>query len=235
MKKPEMKKTKLSVLIPVYNEKDTIREIVKRVKAVKLNTEIIIVDDFSKDGTREILRKMHNGKDIKVYFQPKNMGKGMAIRTALGHATGDIIIIQDADLEYDPNDYPKLIKPIAEGKADVVYGSRFLDKKNRHQYSLNLFATIFLTVMANALYGQEITDEPTCYKVFRADVLKRINLRCTRFEFCPEVTAKVAKQGIKIMELPIYYKSRTVEEGKKINWKDGIEAIWTLVKYRFVD
>ncbi len=234
---------KLSVLMPAYNEKDTIEEIVKRVQAVKLGgvkLEIIIIDDGSKDGTREILTKLaKKHRNIKIIFHKKNGGKGMAVRTAIANMTGDIAIIQDADLEYDPNDYPMLIQPIIEGKAKVVYGSRFLGgrdpKRHKTYMMMNYYATKFLSAIANLLYNAKITDEPTCYKVFDAKVLKSIPLKCRRFEFCPEVTAKVRKRGYKILELPINYYPRSVEEGKKINWKDGVEAVWTLVKYRFVD
>ncbi len=234
---------KLSVLMPAYNEKDTIDEIVKRVRAVKLGgvkLEIVIVDDGSKDGTREILARLaKKHKSIKLIFHKKNGGKGRAVRTAIENMTGDIAIIQDADLEYDPNDYMKLIRPIIEGKAKVVYGSRFLGgrdpKRHKTYMMMNYYATKFLSAIANLLYNAKITDEPTCYKVFDAKVLKSIPLKCERFEFCPEVTAKVRKRGYKILELPINYYPRSVEEGKKINWKDGVEAVWTLVKYRFVD
>lgn len=234
---------KLSVLMPAYNEKGTIEEIIKRVQAVKLGKvklEIVIVDDGSKDGTREILTKLSKKhKNMKIIFHEKNGGKGRAVRTAIENMTGDIAIIQDADLEYDPNDYVKLIRPIIDGKAKVVYGSRFLGgrdpKKHKTYLVANYYATRLLSIMANILYNAKITDEATCYKVFDARVLKSIPLKCEKFEFCPEVTAKVRKRGYKILELPINYCPRSVEEGKKINWKDGVEAVWTLIKYRFVD
>tara|TARA_Y100000310_G_scaffold342413_1_gene445574 strand:+ start:3157 stop:3846 length:690 start_codon:yes stop_codon:yes gene_type:complete len=228
--------TKLSIIMPVYNEKGTINEILKRVNAVPLKKEIIIIDDFSTDGTREILRENHSKKrDVTVLFHEKNKGKGAAIRTGLEAITGDIIIIQDADLEYNPQDYTKLIQPIINKETEVVYGSRFLDKKNRHKYGLNMFATKLLTFLANILYNAKITDEPTCYKVFSSNAIKSINLKCKKFEFCPEVTAKIKKAGFKIKEVPIEYNARSIEEGKKINWKDGVQAIWTLLKYRFVN
>lgn len=232
----------LSVIIPAYNEKNTILEIIKRVKAVKIKKEVIIIDDFSNDGTREILRKIKD-KGIKVCYHDKNKGKGAAIRTGIKHAKGDIIIIQDADLEYNPEDYLKLVKPIEQGKAEVVYGTR-LPKKTKYsnlnapRFSpLNPFyiANKILTITTNLLYNAKITDEPTCYKVFKTDMLKSINLKCERFEFCPEVTAKVRKKGIKILEIPISYNPRSIKEGKKIKFKDAIEAIWTLIKYRFND
>lgn len=226
---------KLSIIMPVYNEKNTINEIISRVMAVSIPKELIIVDDFSKDGTREMLKKIRS-RDIKTIFHERNYGKGHALRTGIKHATGDIVIIQDADLEYDPQEYAKLIKPIIDGKVKVVYGTRF-PKGSPHPPITNLFflANKILTIASNLLYNANITDEPTCYKVFDADVLKSINLKCERFEFCPEVTAKVRKNGFKIIEVPISYKPRSVKEGKKINWKDGFEALWTLIKYRFVD
>ncbi len=236
---------KLSVLMPAYNEKGTIEEIIKRVQAVKLGKvklEIVIVDDGSKDGTREILTTLAKKyKNIKLIFHERNSGKGQAVRTAIANMTGDIAIIQDADLEYDPTDYAKLIQPIIDGKVKVVYGSRFLGFRgsNPRKYgtymAANYYATKLLSMMSNILYNAKITDEPTCYKVFDAKVLKSIPLKCRRFEFCPEVTAKVRKRGHRISEIPIHYYPRSVEEGKKINWKDGIEAIWTLIKYRFID
>ena len=239
---------KLSIIIPAYNESGTIKELLRRVKAVNLHgikKEIIVIDDGSTDDTVNIVGKIGGVKLIK---HAKNQGKGAAIRTGIKYATGDIIIIQDADLEYNPYDYYKLIKPIIENKTKVVYGSRFLSKaeytkrhkkfvKGKHikAYSAFYYGGRFLTFLANLLYNAKITDEATCYKVFKADVLKNLNLKCNRFEFCPEVTAKVRKKGYKIMEIPTSYKPRTMEEGKKINWKDGIEAVWTLIKYGFVD
>ncbi len=228
---------KLSIIIPTYNEKDTILEILAKIEAVNLSAmncakEIIIIDDCSTDGTREILRALE-GK-YKILYHEKNRGKGFALRTGIKAATGDIIIIQDADLEYDPEDYGKLIEPIIKGKEDVVYGSRNLGNNGKSSLSF-YWGGRFLSVLANLLYGIRITDEATCYKVFRADILKNINLECERFEFCPEVTAKVAKKGLRIYEVPIRYYPRSIEEGKKINWHDGITAIWTLFKYRFVE
>lgn len=232
----------ISVIIPAYNEKDTILEIINLVKAVKISKEIIIIDDFSKDGTREILKKIKD-KEIKVLFHDKNYGKGQAIRTGISHVTGNIVIIQDADLEYDPQDYPKLIKPIIEGKAKVVYGTRFPRKRDKwfplfHYFSLSnpyYLANKILTIAADILYFTNITDEPTCYKVFDAEVLKNLNLKCNRFEFCPEATAKARKKGYKIYEVPIRYYPRSIKEGKKIKLKDAFEAMWTLLKYRFKD
>jgi len=233
---------KLSVVIPAYNEINTIKEIITKIKSIKIPKEIIIIDDFSQDGTREFLEKL-NDSQIKIFFHKKNYGKSHGVRVGIKESKGDIIIIQDADLEYDPQDYYKLVRPIEQGKAKIVYGTRFPKKKGHpslvypYQSLSNLFyiANKILTTLANILYNANITDEPTCYKVFDAKVLKSINLKSERFEFCPEVTAKVRKKGYKIYEVPISYNSRTVDEGKKINWKDGIEAIWTLIKYKFVD
>ncbi|MBN2566816.1 glycosyltransferase family 2 protein [Candidatus Woesearchaeota archaeon] len=228
----------LSVLIPAYNEAATIEELLRRVRAAKTpgaRKEIIVVDDGSKDGTVRIVSRIAKGDpQIVLVAHTRNRGKGAAIRTAIRHAKGDIIIIQDADLEYDPDDYQALIRPIIDGKARVVYGSRRLRKENRKHSGLRFFiGGTVLTMITNFLYGTRITDEPTCYKVFRADVLKRIKLSCERFEFCPEVTAKVAKRGIRIREVPIAYYPRSVKEGKKIRWRDGAEAVWTLLRYRF--
>lgn len=233
---------KISVIIPCYNEKATILEIIRQIKAVNLEKEIIVVDDFSNDGTRDILKKIKD-KTVKIIYQPRNYGKGMAIRTGIKKVSGDIVIIQDADLEYNPQDYYKLVKPIIQGKTKVVYGTRFPRKKDKffpffHYFSLSnpyYLANKVLTAIANILYLAKITDEPTCYKVFSADVIKSINLKCERFEFCPEVTAKVRKKGYKILEVPISYHPRSVKEGKKIKFKDGLEAIWALIKYRFND
>jgi len=227
---------KLSVIIPVYNERELLPKLLKKVEDVKgINKEIIIVDDGSKDGTKDFLNTVR--KKYKVVFHKKNQGKGMAIRTGLKHATGDIVIIQDADLEYDPNDYHKLIKPIIDGKANVVYGSRRLKKQKEEYSSIGFYiGGLGLNLIANILYPNlHITDEATCYKVFKADVINNLDLECKRFEFCPEVTAKLAKRKIKIIEVPISYHPRSIKNGKKINWKDGVEALWTLLKYRFRD
>ena len=224
---------KLSVVIPVYNEVRTIREVVDRVRAIAIDKEIVIVDDGSKDGTSAVLDELAGG-DVRVFHHPKNRGKGAAIRTALDHVSGDVVIVQDADLEYDPGNYPSLLAPILEGRTTVVYGTRFHDG-NEMGYSKYKIAARLLTWLTNFLFGARITDEATCYKVFRADVLRAIPLRCERFEFCPEVTAKVLKRGIAIEEVPIDYKPRTEAEGKKISWRDGFEAFYYLVKYRFVD
>ncbi|MBI4452010.1 glycosyltransferase family 2 protein [Candidatus Woesearchaeota archaeon] len=230
---------KLSIIMPVYNEKATILKIIGKVKKAKtLNfaKEIIVVDDFSKDGTRDILKKLKD-KSIKIVYHEKNKGKGSAIRTGLKQATGDIILIQDADLEYDPNDYEKLLKPIVENKTKVVYGSRFemITKNLSKMYKLHYAGNLFLTLLTNMLYGVKITDMETCYKAFRKEVLNGINLKAARFDFEPEITAKILKKGYKIHEVPINFYGRKFAEGKKITWVDGIKAVYYLVKYRFVD
>lgn len=223
---------KLSIVIPCYNEKDTILELLRQVEAVDLGDvekEIVIVDDKSTDGTRELL--ISHNTSHKLVLHEQNMGKGFALRTGFEHVTGDIVIVQDADLEYDPNDYRQLIQPIVEGKAQVVYGSRER-KKNVSSGAIFHLGGKVLTWLTNLLYGSDLTDEPTCYKVFDARLLKEVPLTCKRFEFCPEVTAKILKRGIEIVEEPISYRPRSKSQGKKINWRDGIEAIWTLIKYR---
>ncbi len=226
---------KISIIMPVYNEAKTISRIIQKVMAVRLNKELIIVDDGSNDGTQDFLKVIKH-PNIKVIFHHNNKGKGYAIRTALARVTGNIVIIQDADLEYNPEDYHKLIKPVLDGKSKVVYGSRFT-RKNPYPYHLDKFylATRILTFLTNLLYSSKITDESTCYKVFDAKLLKSIKLECKRFEFCPEITAKVLKKKLKIIEVPISYSPRTPKQGKKINWKDGFQAFWALIKYRFKD
>jgi dolichol-phosphate mannosyltransferase len=225
---------KVSVVIPCYNEKDHILSILEKIEAVKLDKEVVIIDDNSTDGTQDILKKISPDK-AKVYFHEVNKGKGAAIKTALQYVKGDVVIIQDADLEYDPNDYYELLKPIQEGKAEVVYGSRILHEGFKVSYFRYYLGGRVLSWLTNLLYNAHITDEPTGYKVFTTNVLKDIGLKSTGFEFCPEVTAKVRKKGYEIHEVPISYYPRSLEEGKKIGWRDGVEAIWTLLKYRFVD
>lgn len=226
---------KLSVIIPVYNENTTIKKIINMVNEIAVNKEIIVVDDGSNDGTREILCNL-NTHNIKTVFHESNRGKGAAIRTGLKYVTGDIVIIQDADLEYDPREYPQLIQPIIERKSQVVYGSRFLHPlTSKKIYYPFVIGVKLLNLLTYLLYGAKITDEATCYKVFKTEVIKNIELNCERFEFCPEITAKVCKKGHTIYEVPISYKGRSFQEGKKINWKDGIGAIYTLIKYRFID
>jgi len=226
---------KLSVLVPIFNEEDTLEEMIKRVRDVPIEKEIIMVDDGSTDGSIEILKKYENIKNIKIIYHEENLGKGACIRTAREHISGDIVIIQDADLETDPNDYLKLIKPIENKETKVIYGSRFLNPENKRTYGAFYFGGLLVTSVANILFIQRLTDEPTCYKVFDADFFKSIPLNCRRFEFCPEITAKIAKKGIKIKEIPINYYPRSVKNGKKLRWTDGLEAIWTLIKYRFTN
>lgn len=228
---------KLSIIIPAYNEEAHIEKVIKAVKSapIKISKEIIVVEDSSQDKTRDILEKSFGkDKEIKLIYQPRNQGKGAAIRRGLKDVMGDIVLIQDADLEYSVTDYPKILEPIINKKAQVVYGSRFKGDISGMKWT-NLLANKILAFSANILFGIRITDEATAYKVFDASVIKSISLKCERFEFCPEITAKVAKRGIKIYEVPIIYHGRTTKDGKKITWKDGFEAIWTLVKYRFKD
>ncbi len=224
---------KLSVVMPVYNEVKTVEDIISRVLSVPVVHELIIVDDFSTDGTARLLRELNHDR-VKVFFHEKNRGKGAAVRTGLENASGNAAVIQDADLEYDPRDYVKLIQPIRDGKADVVFGSRF---KGDHAgfHPLYKFGNQLLTFIANILYGSRLTDMETCYKMFRTSVLAGIELKANRFDFEPEITSKLIKSGAKIVEVPVSYRSRDFKEGKKITWKDGFAAVWTLVKYRFRD
>ena len=231
--------TKLSIIIPAYNEEKTILKVISRVKNAKLGNikkEVIVVDDFSADRTKKVLSKLKN-KGLKIFFHEKNMGKGAAIRTALKHATGDIMLIQDADLEYDPKEYGKLLKPIIDGKAKVVYGSRLasIRKNLKKMYKLHYLGNLFLTAITSVLYGANITDMETGYKVFKKEVIRNISLKAKRFDFEPEITAKILKKGYKITEVPIDFMGRKFSEGKKITWKDGVKALLYLIKYRFTD
>lgn len=226
---------KLSVIIPVFNEVGSIREIVRRVQKTRLPNEIIIVDDCSTDGTRDLLAALDGSQGIRVHIHEKNQGKGAAVRTGLAAARGDVILIQDADLEYDPRDYPALLKPIEEGLADVVYGSRFLGGPRRVTMFWHMIANQLLTSATNLLYDTILSDMETGYKVFRREVLDGVTLRARRFDFEPEFTAKMLKRKVRIFEVPISFNPRDYSEGKKIRLKDAFEAVWTLIKYRFVD
>ena len=226
----------ISVVIPVYNEVSTIREIVARVQAVDLEKEIIIVDDGSTDGTREQLQEITLSQDnVKVFYHDRNQGKGAALRTGFEVVTGDVVIIQDADLEYDPREYPVLLEPIRDGRADIVYGSRFLGGPHRVLFFWHYLGNKFLTLLSNALTNLNLTDLETCYKVFRREVISGIQFKSNRFGFEPEFTAKVAKKGFRIYETPISYSGRTYAEGKKISWRDGVKAIFAIVWFRFFD
>ena len=227
---------KISVVIPVYNEVQTIKEIVARVQAVELEKEIIIVDDYSADGTREHLREINQThENVKVLYHDHNQGKGAALRTGFQAITGDIVIIQDADLEYDPREYPLLLGPIVDGRADVVYGSRFLGGPHRVLFFWHYVGNKFVTLLSNMLTNLNLTDMETCYKVFKREVLAEIKLRSNRFGFEPEFTAKIAKKGFRIYETPISYSGRTYLEGKKIGWRDGVKAIFAILWFRFFD
>jgi glycosyltransferase involved in cell wall biosynthesis len=225
---------KLSVVIPVFNERQWIRELVHRVRQVPIPKEIILVDDCSTDGTRDILKEMEQDEDIRVYYQPINQGKGAALREGFVHATGDVVIVQDADLEYDPGEYPRLIQPIIEDRADVVYGSRFIGESHRVLYFWHYVCNKMLTMLSNMFSNMNLTDMETCYKVFRREVLEEMTLRSNRFGFEPEVTAKVAKaKKWRIYEIPISYSGRTYEEGKKIGLKDAFTALYCILRYKW--
>ena len=225
----------ISVIIPVYNEVKNINEIIKRVQTTKLASEIVIVDDGSKDGTRDILQKLNGKKKVRVILHEKNQGKGAAVVTGMKAAKGDILLIQDADLEYDPRDYPLLLKPIQEGVADVVYGSRFLGGAHRVTMFWHQVANKLLTLMTNILYDSILTDMETGYKVFNRKVIDGMTIKAKRFNFEPEFTAKILKRKFRIYEVPISFNPRDYSEGKKIKLKDAFEAVWALIKYRFVD
>jgi glycosyltransferase involved in cell wall biosynthesis len=240
---------KLSIVIPCYNEKPTVQTLLKRVTNAPYpagisHVEIIVVDDLSKDGTRELLKEfeldpkgkieLHANQEFRLFLQPQNGGKGHALRTGFSHTTGDIVLVQDADLEYFPEDYPQLLRPILGGYADVVFGSRFIGQERRtlnfHHYLIN----VFLTFLSNCLTNLNLTDMETCYKVFKKDVLARISLESNRFGFEPEVTAKVAKLKVRVFEVGIRYAGRTYEEGKKIGWKDGVAALWHILRFNLL-
>src|SRR3954471_24152878 len=228
---------KLSVVVPVFNERNTLVEILRRMRQVRLpegiDREIVVVDDGSTDGTRDLLKQLGDST-VRVVMHPNNRGKGAAVRTGFQHVTGDYVLVQDADLEYDPDDWPRLLNPVLRGKARVVYGSRFTGER-RNMLFLHWVGNRFLSLVTNVLYNTTLSDMETCYKLFDRTLLDGITLRAQRFEFEPEVTAKILRRGIRIYEVPISYTGREFDEGKKITWRDGFVALWTLVKYRFVD
>jgi glycosyltransferase involved in cell wall biosynthesis len=226
---------KLSVVIPVYNEAATIDEIVARVRAVGMTKEILVVDDGSTDGTRQRLERIASAGDVKVLWHDRNQGKGAALRSGFAAATGDIVVVQDADLEYDPRDYGALLEPILDGRADVVYGSRFLGGPHRVLFFWHYVGNLALTLFSNALSNLNLTDMETGYKAFRRAILDDLTLRSNRFGFEPEFTMRIARRRLRVYEVPISYSGRTYEEGKKITWRDGVAAIVTLVRFRFFD
>jgi dolichol-phosphate mannosyltransferase len=225
----------LSVLLPVYNERDSFPRLLETVRSVPIEKEILILDDASTDGTRELLRCEVDGKlpGVRVFYHERNQGKGAALRTLIPHAVGDYCIVQDGDLEYDPQDYVAIVRAFEASGTTVVYGSRFMNGRPRMRPA-NRIVNALLAWMVRFFFSAPITDEATCYKAFRTDLLQSLPLTCTRFEFCPEVTAKVLRRGHRIVEVPIRYSARTFAEGKKIRWTDGVAAIWTLLKFRFV-
>jgi glycosyltransferase involved in cell wall biosynthesis len=226
---------KVTIIIPVYNEVNTIEEILRRVEAENIATEILIVDDGSTDGTREKLDSLTEDAHLRIFFHEHNQGKGAAVRTGIKNAKGDVILIQDADLEYDPRDYPALFKPIEEGIADVVYGSRFLGGPRRTAMFWHMVANKSLTFMTNLLYNTILSDMETGYKVFKREIVKDMKLRANRFDFEPEFTAKILKRKARVYEVPISFNPRDYEDGKKIGIGDAFQAVWALLKYRFVD
>jgi dolichol-phosphate mannosyltransferase len=224
---------KLSVIIPVFNEAATLDRLIEKVDAVPMDKEVIIVDDGSFDGTRAILKQHGGKKNFTIIHHSENQGKGASIRTATEHISGDIVIIQDADLEYDPKDYEKLAAPIINEETRVVYGSRNLNKRNERSYLRYYLGGLSVTCFFNVLYGRRITDLFTCYKAMESSLFRSIDLKSKRFGFCPEITAQLAKKGLKIKEIPIRYVPRKIQAGKKIRWHDGLEALWILIKLRF--
>ncbi len=228
----------ISVVIPVYNEEEWIRELLHRVQAVPIPKEIIVVDDCSTDGTRDILRELEGAEGLRIFYQQVNQGKGAALREGFKHATGNVVIVQDADLEYDPAEYPRLIQPILENRADVVYGSRFIGESHRVLYFWHYVANKVLTTLSNMFTNLNLTDMETCYKVFRREVLQGVQLKSNRFGFEPEITAKIARKrnpSWRIYEIPVSYSGRTYEEGKKIGLKDAIQAFYCIVRFALFD
>ncbi|MFC1621920.1 glycosyltransferase family 2 protein [Patescibacteria group bacterium] len=234
-----MKKVqKLSIVIPIYNERDTFRKLLKKVKAVKLDgikKEYVLVDDMSTDGTRDILEKLQKeDKDLKIFFKDKNTGKGFTLKEGFKHTTGDHVIVQDADLEYEPEEYKKLLRTLEEEDVDVVYGSRF-SGNYEDMSNLHYFGNKLLTLITNVFFGVMLTDMETCYKLLPGEFVRKIDIKSPRFNFEPEITAKILKSGMRIKEVPISYKGRTHSEGKKITWRDGVSAVTTLIRFRFFD
>jgi glycosyltransferase involved in cell wall biosynthesis len=226
---------KLSIVIPIYNERETLETLIAKVNAVDYDKEILLIDDFSTDGTREILKNYENKENFQVLYHNRNQGKGAALRTGFSNVNGDIIIIQDADLEYNPADYGTLIEPIMDGRADVVYGSRFLGGPHRVLFFWHSIGNMVLTTFSNMLTNVNLTDMETGYKVFTKRVNDTLKFKCDRFGFEPEFTAKVAKNNFRIYEVPISYNGRDYSEGKKITWKDGVAAIWYIIKFKFTN
>lgn len=226
---------KLSIVIPVYNEKAFLKDVVRRVEAVDYEKEIILIDDCSTDGTQKILEQYKDREGFQVFFHSRNQGKGAALRTGFSQATGDVIIVQDADLEYDPKDYGVLLAPIIDGRADVVFGSRFLGGSHRVLFYWHYIGNKLLTTLSNIFTNLNLTDMETGYKAFSIKVIDSITLTCDRFGFEPEITSKIAKKNFRIYEVPISYSGRDYSEGKKITWKDGVAALWFIVKFRFRD
>jgi len=226
---------RLSIVIPVFNERETLAEILAKVRATPHEKEIILVDDGSTDGTRELLQEMAKNPppNTRIFFHDKNMGKGAALRTGFREVSGDVVIVQDADLEYDPKDYDRLLEPILDGRADAVYGSRFLGGPHRVLFFWHFLGNKILTLISNMLTNLNLSDMETCYKVFRADVIRGLDLRANRFDIEPEITVKLARAGHRIYETPISYSGRNYGEGKKITWRDAAPAVWALLRYRF--
>jgi glycosyltransferase involved in cell wall biosynthesis len=232
--RPPLRDPLVSIVMPAYNERTTIEEIIARVLAVPLKLELIVVDDCSTDGTRELLQELQRARAFTLLLQPRNAGKGAALRAGFAQVRGDIAIVQDADLEYSPEEYPALIELICSGRADVVYGSRFL---GRHRVFLfvHYMGNRMLTLLTNILYNTMLTDMETCFKAMHVDVLRSMTLKSNRFGIEPEITAKIFKRGFRVYEIPITYDGRGYEDGKKITWRDGIVAVWTLIRFRFTE